>query len=50
MNVVELRILISTSDDSPNAPDRIESLVRRALGREFSPELLYVELAPHGGK
>lgn len=40
---VELRLLIQTNDERDEAADRIESQVRRNLGRDFDPAVLYVE-------
>lgn len=43
VKTVELRVLVQTHDDRAEAADRIESQVRRNLGRDFDPAVLYVE-------
>lgn len=42
---VELRVLVTTEDESAKADERIESSVRRALAQWFDPLNLYVEQA-----
>lgn len=41
---VTLRVIVSTDDDGADAPTRIESTVRRALGQWIDPLRVYVEL------
>jgi hypothetical protein len=45
MRAVELRVIVSTDDESAGAVDRIESTVRRALGQWIDPQRVYVEQA-----
>lgn len=40
---VELRVIVSTDDDTEQAADRIESTARRCLGLWFDPLRIYVE-------
>lgn len=42
---VELRVIVTTDDDSERAADRIEATARRCLSTWFDPERIYVEQA-----
>lgn len=42
---VELRVIVTTDDDTEQADDRIEATARRCLGLWFDPLRVYVEQA-----